>query len=58
MEGLVDDSSSETDEDEDEENSRRRIMYRLKSGLLTKLENGVQEFEDLMEKRVRKLMAS
>ncbi|KAK2613708.1 hypothetical protein N8I77_000600 [Diaporthe amygdali] len=58
VEGLVDDSSSESDEDEDEENSRRRIMYRIKGGLLTKLENGVQEFEDLMEKRVRKLMAS
>lgn len=58
VEGLIDDSSSDTDEDEEEENLRRRIVYRLKGGIFTKLENGVQEFEDLMEKRVRKLMNS
>lgn len=58
VEGLIDDPSSETDEDEEEENLRRRVMYRLKGGILTKLENGVQQFEDLMEKRARKLMES
>lgn len=58
VEGLIDDPSSETDEDEEEENLRRRVVYRLKGGILTKLENGVQEFEDLMEKRARKLMES
>lgn len=58
VEGLVDDADSETDEDDEEENMRRRIMYRLKGGILTKLENGVQEFENLMEKRARKLMES
>lgn len=58
VEGLIDDPSSDTDEDEEEENLRRRIVYRLKGGILMKLENGVQEFEDLMEKRVRKLMNS
>lgn len=58
VEGLIDDPSSETDEDEEEENLRRRIVYRLKGGILTKLENGVQQFEDLMEKRARKLMES
>jgi len=56
VEGLVDDPGSESDEDEEEENLRRRVVYRLKGGILTKLENGVQEFEDLMERRVRKLM--
>lgn len=58
MEGLIDDPSSESDEDDEEENLRRRIVYRLKGGILTKLENGVQGFENLMEKRVRKLMES
>lgn len=58
MEGLIDDPSSESDEDDEEENLRRRIVYRLKGGILTKLENGVQEFENLMEKRARKLMES
>lgn len=58
MEGLIDDPSSDTDEDDEEENLRRRVVYRLKGGILTRLENGVQEFEDLMEKRARKLMES
>lgn len=58
VEGLIDDPSSDTDEDDEEENLRRRVMYRLKGGILTRLENGVQEFENLMEKRARKLMES
>lgn len=58
VEGLVDDPNSDTDEDDEEENLRRRVMYRLKGGILTRLENGVQEFENLMEKRARKLMES
>jgi hypothetical protein len=58
VEGLLDDPSTDTDEDDEEENLRRRVVYRLRGGILTKLENGVQEFEDLMEKRVRKLMNS
>ncbi|KAL2278615.1 hypothetical protein FJTKL_14334 [Diaporthe vaccinii] len=58
VEGLIDDPSSDTDEDDEEENLRRRVVYRLKGGILTNLENGVQEFEDLMEKRARKLMES
>lgn len=58
VEGIIDDPSSDSDEDDEEENLRRRIVYRLKGGTLTKLENGVQEFENLMEKRARKLMDS
>lgn len=58
VEGIIDDPSSESDEDDEEEDLRRRIVYRLKGGVLTKLENGVQEFENLMEKRARKLMES
>lgn len=58
VEGLIDDPSSDTDEDGEEESLRRRIVYRLKGGVLARLENGVQEFENLMEKRARKLMES
>lgn len=36
--------------------ARRRIVYRLKAGSLTRLQGGVSDFEEVMEKRVRKLM--
>lgn len=60
IEGQSDDNGSGDDEDEEGEAalSRRRVVYRIKGGVLTKLENGVQEFEDLMERRVKKMMAS
>lgn len=35
---------------------RRRAMYRLKGGNLSLLDNGVDEFEGLMEKKVSKLL--
>ncbi|ENH68972.1 Putative ABC transporter ATP-binding protein YheS [Fusarium oxysporum f. sp. cubense race 1] len=56
IEGAVDEDE-ETDEDaDDEEVMRRRIVYRLKGGKMDTLENGVDEFERLMEKRVKKLL--
>ncbi|CAN8102874.1 unnamed protein product [Discula destructiva] len=58
IEGLLDDAGSEDESEDEEQTPRRRIVYRIKGGVLTKLENGVQEFEDLMEKRVKKLLAS
>ncbi|KAF4452641.1 hypothetical protein F53441_4543 [Fusarium austroafricanum] len=55
IEGAVDED--ETDEDDDEEKIvRRRVVYRLKGGKMNTLENGVDEFEQLMEKRVKKLL--
>lgn len=57
IEGLIDDPSSDTDEDEEEEDLRRRVVYRLKTGLLTKLENGVQQFENLMDRACSKILA-
>ncbi|KAK3324636.1 ABC transporter [Cercophora scortea] len=36
--------------------ARRRVVYRLKGGRLVVMEGGVQEFEDVMERRVKKLM--
>ncbi|POS78372.1 ABC transporter [Diaporthe helianthi] len=58
VEGLIDEASSDSDDEDEEQDLRRRVVYRLKGGVLAKLENGVQEFEDLMEKRARKLMSS
>lgn len=58
IEGVVDDEvDSEDASGEEEEAPRRRVVYRMKGGLLTKLGGGVQEFEHLMEKRVKKLLA-
>jgi ATPase subunit of ABC transporter with duplicated ATPase domains len=55
IEGATEDDE-ETDEDDDEESARRRVVYRLKGGKMSTLENGVDEFEQLMEKRVKKLL--
>lgn len=57
IEGIIEDSDSEADPDE-EDYLRRRIIYRLKGGALSKLEGGVQDFEDMMEKRVKKLLSA
>jgi len=46
------------DEEDDEEDTRRRTVYLLKGGLLKVLERGVSGFEESLEKRVEKLMAS
>jgi len=57
VEGLVDEVGSDEESEDEEEAPRRRTVYRIKGGVLSRLENGVQEFEDLMEKRARKLLA-
>jgi ATPase subunit of ABC transporter with duplicated ATPase domains len=57
IEGMVDEEDSEEGSvDEGDEVLRRRDVYRIKAGKLTKLENGVTDFEKLMEKRVKKLL--
>ncbi|KAL1838233.1 hypothetical protein VTJ49DRAFT_2867 [Mycothermus thermophilus] len=59
VEGLVDEgegSESDEEEEEDEASARRRVVYKLAAGKLSVLERGVQQFEDSMEKRVRKLL--
>ena len=57
VEGAVEeDEEGSTGEDHDEEIARRRSMYRLKGGKMSLLEGGVDEFERLMEKRVRKML--
>lgn len=56
VEGAMEDEEDDEDEDAEEESLRRRVVYRLKGGKMSKLENGVEEFEKLMEKRVKKLL--
>lgn len=47
----------ETVGDEDEENARRRSVYVLKGGKMRIQEDGVEQFEASLEKRVKKMMA-
>lgn len=58
IEGNLDDDDDSEESDEVEEAPRRRIVYRIKGGKMTALENGVEGFENLMQKRVNKLMAA
>ena len=59
VEGLVDEEEegSGVESEDEEEGLRRRVVYKLAAGKLSVLERGVQQFEEGMEKRVRKLMA-
>ncbi|RFU74830.1 hypothetical protein TARUN_7399 [Trichoderma arundinaceum] len=59
IEGQIEDEGDDEDEEndaEEEETTRRRIVYRLKGGGITELKNGVEDFERVMEKRVKKLL--
>jgi ATPase subunit of ABC transporter with duplicated ATPase domains len=59
VEGVVDDEGeSGSDGEEEEEVLRRRVVYKLAGGKLSVLEGGVQQFEQGMERRVRKLMGT
>ncbi|KAI1877253.1 uncharacterized protein JN550_001325 [Neoarthrinium moseri] len=58
VEGLNDDQDSDLSDIEENEIPRRRVVYRLKAGELVVLEGGVQQFENIMENRVRKVMNS
>jgi ATPase subunit of ABC transporter with duplicated ATPase domains len=52
-----DDGASSSDHRDGEQSPRRRMVYRLRGGKLTLLSNGVTEFEEIIEKRVRKMLA-
>ncbi|KAH6634544.1 putative transporter protein [Chaetomium sp. MPI-SDFR-AT-0129] len=62
VEGVVDeeegDEEEESDEESEEEALRRRTVFKLAAGKLTVLERGVDQFEEGMEKRVKKLLNS
>ncbi|KAF4631392.1 hypothetical protein G7Y89_g6740 [Cudoniella acicularis] len=52
------DEDAEESEDEEVEETRRRLVFLLKSGALKALERGVGQFEESLEKRVEKLLNS
>ncbi|KOS18283.1 ABC transporter F family member 4 [Escovopsis weberi] len=66
LEGLFDEYQQGSEEEEGEGGAgggeghemarRRRMVYRLKGGALVALQNGVQDFEGTMERRVKKLL--
>ena len=57
VEGNMDEGEDESEEsDEAEEAPRRRVVYRLKGGEMSVLNNGVDQFEQIMEKRASKLL--
>ncbi|KAE8381701.1 P-loop containing nucleoside triphosphate hydrolase protein [Aspergillus bertholletiae] len=58
VEGLVEDEQSNSDSEDSMEQSkyRRRAMYMLHGGSLKALDRGVDEFEDRMEEKIRKLL--
>lgn len=55
---FEEDEDSSGEEDEEKEMLRRRTMYRLHAGKMTVLKNGTSDFEALMDKRVKKLLAT
>jgi ATPase subunit of ABC transporter with duplicated ATPase domains len=59
VEGALDegeeDSEEESDDGSDGEAPRRRLVYRLRQGKLVLLDGGVQQFEGIMERRVKKM---
>lgn len=59
VEGQIEERDEDDDESEDEEEKpRRRTVFLLKGGILKILENGVRGFEESLERRVEKLLAS
>ncbi|GAB0146406.1 hypothetical protein EsHS_00006808 [Epichloe bromicola] len=55
VEGNLDDDHDGEESGEDAA-PRRRVVYRLKGAQMVELENGVEDFENLMQKRVSKLL--
>jgi hypothetical protein len=57
VEGVKDEDEDDSEEDDEEEEvKRRRTVYSLRGGKMSVLERGVDQFEQLMEKRAQKLL--
>ncbi|PSS02168.1 ABC transporter [Coniella lustricola] len=60
VEGAVDDGEDDVGDDSDddagESGMRRRDVYRIKDGKLIKLDGGVQQFENIVEKKAGRLL--
>lgn len=53
----LDDDFEGVEEEEDETQGRRRTVYVLKSGRLQEQQNGVEQFEQSLVKRVQKMLS-
>lgn len=51
------DDAVEAEEELEEDPSRKRFVYVLKGGKLNEQKDGVEQFEQSLEKRVRKMLA-
>lgn len=51
-------SSSSSSEESDEEGARRRVVYRLSKGKLSRLERGMQQYEEIASRSATKMSAS
>ncbi|KAI1482431.1 P-loop containing nucleoside triphosphate hydrolase protein [Daldinia eschscholtzii] len=64
VEGVTEEGEEESEEEEEERGEgagglrRRRVVCRLRAGVMSVLEGGVGEFEEGVEKRVRKMESS
>ncbi|KAK1962408.1 ABC transporter [Colletotrichum sublineola] len=58
MRGVVEGSGEDFDSEEEDEEAvpRRRLVYKLRAGVMSYLEGGVTEFEDSIAKKVAKLL--
>lgn len=54
----IDEEEEEEDEEEQTRAEMKRDLYLMKKGKLTRLGNGVREFEETLESRVDKLLAA
>lgn len=60
VEGVFDEDEegvgSDSEEDAEEGGLRIRDVYRIKDGILSKLDGGVQQFENIVEKKAKRLL--
>lgn len=58
VEHKLDDEFEGVEEDDGETQSRRRSVYVMKNGRLLEQQNGVEQFEQSLVKRVQKMLSS
>ena len=54
----LDDDFEGVDDEPEESQSRRRAVYVMKAGKLNEQQNGVEQFEQSLVKRVKKMLPS
>lgn len=57
-EHTLDDDFEGAEDEREEEESRRRVVYVMKAGKLNEQQNGVEQFEESLVKRVHKMLST